>query len=98
MMPEELTCPRCDGEVNPTTDNHVWDELEEDSRRFYIYHVDCLDNAEKPVEFQVCDVCGIVGKDGTGTFSGAFVQGKIQHPSHVDWDSIRKTLDSMMED
>ena len=91
-------CPRCSAPVDEVNDKHIWDELEDGFRQFHIYHVDCLYNYEKPVEFQVCDVCGITGKDENGDFSGQFVQGKILHPSHVDWDAIRKTLDSMMED
>lgn len=91
-------CPRCSLAVDETNDNHIWDELEPKVWRMFVYHVDCLDNHEKPEEFQTCDVCGIVGKDANGDYSGQFVQGKIQHPSHVDWSDVRKTRATMMED
>lgn len=55
------------------------------------------DNFWLPEEERVCETCGQTGKDENGNYSG-FFDYKTQHPIHVDWDAVRKTLDSMMED
>jgi hypothetical protein len=76
--------------VEVSTPNYYANQPPHISWEYVPTHIDCMENDQRPDEYKVCDVCGITGKDADGKYAGAFIQGTIQHPAHIDWDDVRK--------
>jgi hypothetical protein len=91
-------CAHCDKPIQNEEPYWDWVMVNAGMADFLPAHMECTPNEHRPDEHKVCDVCGITGKDERGEYAGLFVYGQVQHPSHVDWDAVRKTLDAMMED
>lgn len=91
------TCGHCDKPIE--NEEAHWDYIWVSGSTYFLpAHMECTPNEFRPDEHKVCDVCGITGKDEHGDYSGLFVYGKVQHPSHIDWDDVRKTRATMAQD
>lgn len=54
------------------------------------FHPECLANRARREEDRDCESCGKSGKDEAGRYPSNFDGIRIQHPTCVDWDDVRK--------